>query len=75
MTMNTTIDRALSQAESMLLEQNVIAFEKELELEMTKAIAQIQTGEGIDTYATQEEFEVMLHRRLRAHTTKISKQS
>jgi hypothetical protein len=72
MAMNTTIDQALSQAESMLLKQNVIAFEKELELEMTKAIAQIQTGEGIEVYATQEEFEVMLHRRLRAHTTKIS---
>ena len=75
MFMNTTIDRTLSQAELRLLEQNAIAFEKELELETTKAIGQLQTGEGIDVYATRDEFEVMLHSRLRAHTTKISKQS
>ena len=75
MGMNTTIDRELSQAELRLLEQNAIAFEAELELETTRAIGQIQTGEGIGVYATQEEFEVMLHRRLRAHITKISQQS
>ncbi len=76
MNMNAVINqpRELTQVEKSLLEQQAIEFEKELELETTKAISQIQTGNEVRAYATREEFEVMLHSRLRAHTDKVSNQ-
>ena len=56
------------------LEQQDTNFQNELRLETTKAIGEIKTGQGVTPYATREDFEVMLHNRLRAHTDKISKQ-
>ncbi len=64
--------KKLSLEEMNQLEQQDAAFQTIFHQEVSVALEQIKTGEEVSEYATREDFEVMLHSRLRAHTEKVS---